>query len=204
MGEFLSVLAVIALAQFCPSGFEDLNGGTPCNNDAFCAKFDSRFQCVRGYCCRNLGVCAPNEISIANVCYPISGLGGPCVHSAQCQTVGAYCRYGICVSNNQYDSPFCSNPTHQVERESGVVKNCMYKPCSRGFRCEYNNAYGQYICCGKYEATNDYTYGTVRMYPGTSRPLQCFRKDQCLWVDTPNCVYSYRYQQNVCCSTFNC
>lgn len=49
-----------------------------------------------------------------------------------------------------------------------------------------------------------FSIGTVRMYPGTSSPLQCFAKDQCLWVDTPNCVYSYRYKQKVCCSTFNC
>ncbi|KHJ76119.1 hypothetical protein OESDEN_24262 [Oesophagostomum dentatum] len=99
---------------------------------------------------------------------------------------------------------FCANPMHQAERVNGVVKNCAYIPCSKGFRCEYNRYYGQYICCGQYDPNHDYSYGKVRMYPGTSKPLQCFAKDQCLWVDTPNCVYSYRYQQNVCCSTFNC
>ncbi|RCN52912.1 hypothetical protein ANCCAN_00907 [Ancylostoma caninum] len=104
----------------------------------------------------------------------------------------------------QYDSPFCANPMHQAEQVNGVVKNCAYQQCSRGFVCEYNKSYGQYICCGQYNADYDYSYGTVRMYPGTSKPLQCFAKDQCLWVDTPNCVYSYRYRMNVCCSTFNC
>ncbi|PIO71603.1 hypothetical protein TELCIR_06489, partial [Teladorsagia circumcincta] len=50
------------------------------------------------------GTCAPNEISISNTCYPISGIGGPCVNSAQCQSSGAYCRNGVCVSNIQYDN----------------------------------------------------------------------------------------------------
>ncbi|VDO57634.1 unnamed protein product [Haemonchus placei] len=158
--------------------------------------------------------CAANEISVSNTCYPIAGVGGPCVNSAQCQLSNAYCRNGLCASNIQYDnreslqvytcSAICKRPNQQVERESGVVKNCMYHPCSVGFGCEYSNAMGQYICCGNYDANNDYSYGKVRMYPGTTSPLQCFKEDQCLWVDTPNCVYSYRYGQKVCCSTFNC
>ncbi|PIO69978.1 hypothetical protein TELCIR_08181 [Teladorsagia circumcincta] len=151
----ISALVATTQAQFCPSGSLDLNGGTPCNNDAFCARFDPRYRCMNGYCCRKTG-------------------------------------------------PICTMPNQQVERESGVVKNCMYQPCSVGFGCEYSRAMGQYICCGSYSANNDYTYGKVRMYPGTTMPLQCFKEDQCLWVDTPNCVYSYRYRQKVCCSTFNC
>ncbi|KAK6013200.1 EB module, partial [Ostertagia ostertagi] len=102
--------------------------------------------------------CAPNEISISNTCYPISGIGGPCINSAQCQSSGAYCRNGFCVSNIQYDNPICTMPNQQVERESGVVKNCMYLPCSVGFGCEYSTAMRQYICCGNYDANNDYSY----------------------------------------------
>ncbi|WKY12417.1 hypothetical protein Q1695_003755 [Nippostrongylus brasiliensis] len=150
-----TVLITHSLAQFCPSGYVDLNGGTPCNNDAFCARFDSRFSCTKGYCCRKV-------------------------------------------------PPVCSRTGQVVERENGAVKNCLYQPCSVGFGCEYSNTWGQYICCGNYNANNDYTYGKVRMYPGTTRPLECFKPDQCLWVDTPNCVYSARYRQKVCCSTFNC
>ncbi|EYC04860.1 hypothetical protein Y032_0085g1833 [Ancylostoma ceylanicum] len=226
----VAVLSTTTLAQFCPSGYLDLNGGTPCNSDAYCATFDSRSKCMRGFCCRPAGVgvdggdpstapkrtrrdrtvhdeiiaavatshillswrglllkrrgrvtcfsrpqrghrhrlplyiyqqssvCSPNEISIGNVCYPISVIGGPCVHTAQCQSAGAYCRNGICVSNMQYDSPFCANPLHQAERVDGVVKNCAYQQCSRGFSCEYNRSYGQYICCGQYNANYDYSY----------------------------------------------
>ncbi|VDO69423.1 unnamed protein product [Heligmosomoides polygyrus] len=203
---WISALLVVSLAQkqFCPGGSLDLNGGTPCNSDAFCARFDSRFRCINGYCCRKTGSCSPNEISIGNTCFPISGPGGPCVHTAQCQTPGTYCQNGICSPDSQYDNPVCSRSDQVVERERGTVKNCMYNPCSVGFGCEYSSAYGQYICCGNYNANNDYTYGKVRMYPGTSMPLQCFKENQCLWVDTPNCVYSYRYRHKVCCSTFNC
>ncbi|KAK6045838.1 EB module [Cooperia oncophora] len=157
-----------------------------------------------GFCCRKTGPCAPTEISIGNTCYPISTIGGSCVNSAQCQSLGAYCSNGVCVPNIQYDNPICTRPNQQVERESGMVKNCLYQPCSVGFGCEYSNAMRQYICCGRYDANNDYSYGKVRMYPGTTMPLQCFKADQCLWVDTPNCVYSSRYRQKVCCSTFNC
>ncbi|KAE9415393.1 hypothetical protein Angca_000819, partial [Angiostrongylus cantonensis] len=101
-------------------------------------------------------------------------------------------------------SAICSIPGQQVERGGGMVKNCMHRVCSVGFNCEYNSAWGQYICCGAYDPNNDYAYGKVRMYPGTSKPLQCFKSNQCLWVDTPNCVYSSRYGFRVCCSTFNC
>ncbi|VDL74943.1 unnamed protein product [Nippostrongylus brasiliensis] len=148
--------------------------------------------------------CSPNEISIGNTCYPLSGPGGPCVNTAQCQSQGSYCRNGFCSFSPQYDNPVCSRAGQVVERENGAVKNCLYQPCSVGFGCEYSNTWGQYICCGNYNANNDYTYGKVRMYPGTTRPLECFKPDQCLWVDTPNCVYSARYRQKVCCSTFNC
>ncbi|KJH45979.1 hypothetical protein DICVIV_07937 [Dictyocaulus viviparus] len=93
-------------AQFCPPGFVDMNGGTPCNNDVICASSDFQFQCIEGYCCKQI-------------------------------------------------EPMCSNAWHQVEREHGLLKNCMYRMCSTGFKCEYNDAWGQYICCGLYNINRD-------------------------------------------------
>ncbi|CAJ0588608.1 unnamed protein product [Cylicocyclus nassatus] len=160
---------------------------------------------MRGFCCKPYGVCGANEVSIANMCFTKSYIGGSCFHSTQCQPSGGECRNNVCVANVQSDTAsFCLNPSQQPERINGIVKNCAYTPCSPGYKCLFNQAYGQYFCCGQSDSGYDYNYGKIRMYPGTLQPLQCFAKDQCLWVDTPNCVYSYRYRQYVCCSTFNC
>ncbi|KAE9412158.1 hypothetical protein Angca_000852, partial [Angiostrongylus cantonensis] len=58
-------------------------------------------------------------------------------------------------------SAICSIPGQQVERGGGMVKNCMHRVCSVGFNCEYNSAWGQYICCGAYDPNNDYAYGKI-------------------------------------------
>ena len=44
----------------------------------------------------------------------------------------------------------CRNPSADVEVSGGIPIDCVYKKCSPGYHCEYNNLYkgGQYICCG--------------------------------------------------------
>ncbi|KAK0411102.1 hypothetical protein QR680_005483 [Steinernema hermaphroditum] len=130
-------------------------------------------------------------------CYSISGVNGPCIYDAQCQEPGnnqLFCQRGFC----QYRTSgyaTCQVARMQPEIVNGIVKNCLREYCSSGYRCEYNRNFngGQYICCG---SSSSAFFGVVKMYPGTSMPLQCHAVNSCTFVDFPHCVFSSRYGYN--------
>ncbi|VDN06214.1 unnamed protein product [Thelazia callipaeda] len=186
---------------------------------AFCT--DGICRCQKNYtfdgskCISRFQRCTENQVSIDGYCYAVSGLGQSCAYSQQCidqwyrslQCINGYC---VIILNDesmlmnplQY-SATCKDEHAKVEYVNGTIKNCLYTPCTVGYFCEYNKYHndGQYICCGT--NAND-IYGKVKVYPGTNNPLLCTSLSSCTFVDTPNCVMSYRYGHKVCCSTMNC
>ncbi|CAK5040695.1 unnamed protein product [Meloidogyne enterolobii] len=103
-------------------------------------------------------------------CLPLVGVGERCMYDLQCRTRPGdhplICRNFACyfIGTNvgagypfvwdprgaQLSFPKCRNPSADVEVSGGIPIDCVYKKCSPGYHCEYNNLYkgGQYICCG--------------------------------------------------------
>ncbi|CAJ0957239.1 unnamed protein product, partial [Mesorhabditis belari] len=212
----------LSSAQVCPAGFESTTDQQTCTSADDCLGITNtdNFNCVNNYCCKSLrtNFCGVNEVSIAGVCYPVASAGSDCIYSSQCQPSHLICRNNICIDENRnLYSLFknvlrekleaeCMDPNQTPERLDGLVKSCLDERCSPGFNCEYHPTFmgGDYICCGHYDVRYSYDYGIVRFYPGTRLPLECFESYQCHLLDTPYCVYSERYEHNVCCSTQNC
>ncbi|CAI4226098.1 unnamed protein product [Auanema sp. JU1783] len=211
MNKLLLVLTFIlfldSTSAQCPWGYSSLNGETRCENANYCrALGGDTYECLNGRCCRINGLCNSQEIAIDGDCYAMRRLGERCSFSAQCQPMGSSeCYNGICRQRTDDNDEVCLNSNNIVEYTNGVMKNCMYSECSYGFGCEYSQILQQYICCGNnLRKQYDSSLGVARMYPRTSKPLLCSSTNNCLFDDTPNCVFSSRYSHYVCCSTFNC
>uniref|UniRef100_A0A914LEE0 EB domain-containing protein n=1 Tax=Meloidogyne incognita TaxID=6306 RepID=A0A914LEE0_MELIC len=181
-------------------------------------------QCINDPNIPNV-LCPPNHIMLNGQCLPLVGVGERCMYDLQCRTRPGdhplICRNFACyfIGTNvgagypfvweprgaQLSFPKCRNPSADVEVSGGIPIDCVYKKCSPGYHCEYNNLYkgGQYICCGI--SPENPIYGQAKMYPGyTNLPLQCTAINSCTFVDFPYCVWSESYRHKVCCSRPQC
>ncbi|EJD73594.1 hypothetical protein LOAG_18989 [Loa loa] len=226
-GSHYNGRSCITMPNVCPSNQILINGqcyrnvtyGFLCNYTqqcgyigAFCT--DGICRCQLGYtfdgskCILRSKTCPGNQIAIGGQCYPFAQYGETCMFSEQCIDrwyQSLLCINGRCMIQMDDDTlkPKCNDPRAEVEYVNGTVKNCLYWPCTVGYFCEYNESQngGQYICCGT-NANN--IYGKIQFYPGTNKPINCSATNSCVFVDTPNCVMSYRYGYKVCCSTMKC
>ncbi|GMT10359.1 hypothetical protein PFISCL1PPCAC_1656, partial [Pristionchus fissidentatus] len=175
----ITILTTFATANVqCPANFVRLSTGVQCYTNEYCSSLANGYTCENNVCCMRAQrdpFCPVDQISIGGICYGLVNINEPCAYSPQCR--GS-----------------CMNPSDVVERDlqTQKLKNCLDEPCSQGFVCEYTSV-GRYQCCGQYTNNVNYNYGVVKMYPGTTLPLVCKEINSCLFVDTPNCVYSSRY-----------
>uniref|UniRef100_A0A915PLU9 EB domain-containing protein n=1 Tax=Setaria digitata TaxID=48799 RepID=A0A915PLU9_9BILA len=217
----------ISTSTVCSSNQISINGqcyrkvsyGFQCNYTQQCGYIGALCssnicRCQSGYafdgskCISRSKTCLGNQIAIGGQCYPYARLGDSCTFTEQCIDPwyrSLQCINGKCSSQMDDETlkPICNDRNSEVEFVNGTIKNCLYWPCTVGYFCEYNESRngGRYICCGT-NANN--IYGKVMVYPGTNKALQCSTINSCPFMDTPNCVMSYRYGYKVCCSTMNC
>uniref|UniRef100_A0A1I8BMU1 Patched family protein n=1 Tax=Meloidogyne hapla TaxID=6305 RepID=A0A1I8BMU1_MELHA len=126
-------------------------------------------QCINDPNIPNV-LCPPNHIMLNGQCLQLVGVGERCMYDLQCRTRPGdrplICRNFACYfigttggigypfvwdpSGAQRTFPKCRNPSADVEVIGGIPIDCIYKKCSPGYHCEYNNLYkgGQYVCCG--------------------------------------------------------
>ncbi|KAF8383311.1 hypothetical protein PRIPAC_72453 [Pristionchus pacificus] len=173
-----TMMPILTAISQCPPNYLRLSTGVQCYTNEYCSSLATGYTCENNVCCMRTqtnGFCPPDQVSINGICYGMVSLNEPCAYSQQC-------------------AGSCRNPSDVVERnlQTQQLKNCLNEACSPGFVCEYTNA-GRYQCCGQYNGNTNYNYGLVKMYPGTTLPLECKAINSCLFVDTPNCVYSQRY-----------
>uniref|UniRef100_A0A0N4UMR9 EB domain-containing protein n=1 Tax=Dracunculus medinensis TaxID=318479 RepID=A0A0N4UMR9_DRAME len=178
----------------------------------------------------NICICAIGYFYDGVACKKSGGaqVGEYCSSINQCQPANSQCLGNICTcaTGYFYNGVACtksSPPTRlsctvvgaQVEFRNGYPVNCLTADCSQGYYCEYNKFYnqGQYICCGELPGTyvkstqilKDLFKGKIRTYAYTNKPLECSAPTSCnVFTETPYCVFSKRYNQRVCCSTFTC
>ncbi|VDK46737.1 unnamed protein product [Anisakis simplex] len=140
--------------------------------------------------------------------------GHYCINDRGCemQGTGFKCFSGTCCIKSHTEGPYpiCRGADEEAEMKNGLAKNCLEESCSDGYQCEYSHTYnnGQFVCCGRpplVPVIPPSQYGVVKINPHTGGPLPCIAGNSCRkFPDTPNCVYSNRFEFKVCCSTSYC